>query len=153
LNAWDFAVSRYSRPEVEAACLVLQDEHGQCVPLLLWRLWAAAEGRPVGDAALAGAAALSRDWTQAAVAPLRGLRWRLKTAFPPVPDDARLSLRGKVQEAELTAERLLIEALAAMTAPPDGGVHDGFRALRDLVGAWRIRAPDSALRRLLEAAT
>ncbi|MDQ2764065.1 MAG: DUF2390 domain-containing protein, partial [Pseudomonadota bacterium] len=39
MTLWAWAVASYARPGVESACRGLQEKDGQCVPLLLWRLW------------------------------------------------------------------------------------------------------------------
>ena len=39
VTLWDWAKLTWDRPGVGAACVSLQDEHRQCVPLLLWALW------------------------------------------------------------------------------------------------------------------
>jgi uncharacterized protein (TIGR02444 family) len=56
VRLWDWAVQGYARPGVEALCLELQDEYGQCVSFLLWAAWAGAEGRRIEAEALSEAA-------------------------------------------------------------------------------------------------
>ena len=41
MRFWDWAVAAYARQPVAAACLNLQDGHGQNVPWLLWAAWMA----------------------------------------------------------------------------------------------------------------
>src|SRR6185295_9424136 len=96
VRLWDFALAAYARPGAEAACLALQDEHGQCVPLLLWRLWTVAEGRDVDAALEVSAAAAAPAWDAAAVAPLRKLRRGLKAPFPPFGAKAKAKLREEI---------------------------------------------------------
>ena len=72
VSLWDFALTLYARPGVQAAGLTLQDEHGQSVPLLIWRLWA--NDRRVDAATLRAAAGLACDWEARVVAPLRTVR-------------------------------------------------------------------------------
>lgn len=42
---WDFALKTYSEPDVEAACLALQDSCGLSVNAILFALWLAEQGR------------------------------------------------------------------------------------------------------------
>jgi uncharacterized protein (TIGR02444 family) len=149
VTLWDFAVSRYARGDVAAACLALQDDHGQCAPLLLWRLWAI--DRPVGSEVLAAAVGAARSWDAAVVAPLRAVRRRLRAPLAAVGDDMRLAVRETVQAAELTAERRLLDALEALTPVPDGREADPAAALAELTRAWGAAAPAEPLDRLAAA--
>jgi len=139
MDIWDWALAVYARPGVSDACLVLQDAHGQNVPLLLWAVWAEAR-----DPALLGRAAeATRAWDAVAVGPLRAVRRALKAASPPVADAAREALRDDVKGAELRAERVLLETLAGL-----GGRNGGAPALEALEAAsraWGNQAPRAAL--------
>src|SRR3569833_2130510 len=57
-----------------------------------------------------------------ALSPLREVRRALKPGFDGVDDAPREGLRDDVKAAELRAERVLMEALEAMT-PKRGGAH------------------------------
>jgi len=151
-SLWDFAVAVHGRPDVDALCLELQDSHGQCVSLLLWRLWTLVEGRAVSAETLEAATACARLWDDAAVAPLRAVRRRLKAPHPPVPDAARQALRGRVADVELAAERLLIETLEALAAPSGAGEEASLPALIALTAGWGKPAPSEPLERLIAAA-
>lgn len=112
---WDWAVATYRRPGVAEACLALQDQHGQNVPLLLWALWSRAQGR---GADFASGGELARRWEEEAVGPLRRLRRALKTLAPDlIADPDREAVRDQVKTVELDAERRLLAALARLPAP------------------------------------
>ena len=151
MRLWDFARSAYARPGVAAACLQLQDEHGQCVVLLLWRIWTLAERRPVGGAALDAAVATSRAWEMTVVSPLREVRRQLRHGFPLIADAARAALRDRVEVVERAAERALLEALEARAASMPGDDPDWSAALAALVVAWDPAIPADALAPLLDA--
>lgn len=151
MTAWDHAVSRYSRPDVQALCLELQDTHGQCVPLLLWRLWTLDEGRAVDDGLVAAASAFARNWSGRVVAPLRSVRRSLKAPSPPAPRAAVVALGRDIQAAELAAERLLLDALESLSPPP-GARPAPADALDVLAAAWGTPAPEMLLQRLRIAA-
>ena len=131
---WDWAVAVYARPSVAEACLDLQDTYGQNVPLLLWAAWRG------GD--VAAAVALARQWEDEVVAPLRGVRRRLKGR------DGADSLREQVKAVEREAERTLMAALAALAGPGADG-----RALAAVAAAWGAAPPPEALERLHAAIT
>lgn len=136
LRLWDFATRTYADPQVQAACLALQDDHGQCVSFLLWRLWTLKEGRPVDGALLGDAVLTARTWESAATAPLRVVRQRLKTLPSNMPGDGQGRLRQAILAAELESERLLLEALEAAT-PTTTGLRPGAeRALAAAALAW-----------------
>ena len=131
---WDWAVAVYARPGVAAACLDLQDAYGQNVPLLLWALWRG------GD--VTRAIAVARSWEDEVVAPLRGVRRRLKGRA------GAEGLREHVKAVELEAERTLMAELE----PLAGAVFDKA-ALATVVDAWGGAPPTEALDRLRAAIT
>jgi uncharacterized protein (TIGR02444 family) len=142
---WDWAVAAYARPGVEPACLTLQDDHGQNVSFLLWAAWA----RTADPARLAQAADIARRWEVLTLGPIRLVRRALKLGFPGVPDLAREALREDVKAAELRAERVLLEALEALTPGP--GAAPALQALQAATVAWGNAAPAKALAALAAA--
>lgn len=152
MNLWDFANRVHAQPGVEAACLSLQDDHGQCVSFLMWRLWTLAERRPVDGVLLGDAVAAAQTWEAAATAPLRTVRRRLKTLPSQIPADGQARLREAIKSAELESERLLLQALEAMT-PATAGLNPGVeRAMRTAALAWGGPAAPPALLRVLAKA-
>ncbi len=151
MNAWDFAVEVYAREDVAAAALALQHRHRQCVSLLLWRLWAVKERRPVGPDILMGAVAAAKSLEAEVLGPSRRIRAALKTARPPIEDGPRLAARAAYMASELAAERALIEALEAMTPHADGATSDPFMALDEATRAWGGVAPAKLLATLAGA--
>jgi uncharacterized protein (TIGR02444 family) len=138
VSLWDWVLSAYERPGVPEATLELQDAHGQNTSFLLWAAWAGVRD----EALLARAAAVTRDWDETALVPLRAVRRALKPPRPPVADPGREALREDVKAAELKAERLLVETLEAL-APPQAG--ERLAALRAASGAWGRPAPEASL--------
>ena len=136
MRLWDWAVQGYARPGVEALCLELQDEHGQCVSFLLWGAWAGAEGRQIDAEALAEAALLARDWETTVLRPLRSARRALKTVRRGLPNADQAALKARVQAEELAAERLLLEALETKAGAASSGPSDVRRAVDDAARAW-----------------
>lgn len=148
MNAWDCLVEVHGAPGVEAACQALQDRSGQCVSFLLWRAWAAREGRPVSPAELARAASVARVWESEVSAPVRVVRRRLKLHIDGVREEARLAYRQGLFAQELGAEKVLVEALEAMTAPPAGPREDVLAALMQAAQAYAGAAPIELLEKL-----
>ncbi len=142
---WPFALATYQRPGVEAALLELQDDHGQCVPYLIWALWLAASGRAADRTALAAGAAIARPWQEAAIQPLRALRRRLREPIALADPENQAQLREAVKALELDAERRLLAALeaASPTVGPGAPV-----ALAEAIQAWGGAAPPQSIERL-----
>ena len=112
---WSFSLALYGRPGVPAWCLDLQDAHGADVNVMLALLFAGMRGVRLDASAVAALDAAVRDWRDDVVVPLRRVRRRLKTE----EGDAQ-ALRTTIKGAELTAERLEQQVLAARLAPlPD----------------------------------
>jgi uncharacterized protein (TIGR02444 family) len=121
-SAWDFAVQVYGRPGAREACLALQDRCGADIVALLALLHRAALGHGVmPEDRLAGGLALVASWREQAVLPLRRIRRALKgwRFGDDAPDPEAQSVRAAVAEAELAAERVELERLAACFAADD----------------------------------
>src|SRR5262249_46833557 len=108
---WEFSLALYARPGVPEACLALQDRHGLDVNLVLASLWAATGGRGALDGArIAALRDASQAWQEQVVAPLRGVRRRLKGG----PErEFREQLKALELEAERIEQGLLAAALGA----------------------------------------
>ena len=145
MRFWDWAVQAYARPEAAALCLQLQDEHSQSVPYLLWAAWATLEGRTPDDQAVARGAALAQAWEEAAVAPLRLVRRRIKAPVDGLGEEAREAFRAKVKAVELAAERMLMEALEQQAPAPGSRDPAPGEALVRAGRAWRSQAPENLL--------
>jgi len=145
MGLWDWTLGAYSRPGVPEACLKLQDEHGQMTSFLFWAVWA----ETADPGFLARAADIARRWNGLALTPVRDVRRALKPAFDGVPDGPREALREDIKAAELRAERVLMEALEAIT-PRQGGAH-ALDALKAASAAWGTAAPAHALAQLAAA--
>lgn len=96
---WDYSLARYETDGVAAACLLLQDEYGLDVNLLLYAAWLAHIGRRLDEVHLEALDALVADWRENVVGPLRALRRRLRE-YP-----AAAEVRDEIKSLELRAER------------------------------------------------
>lgn len=152
MNAWTFAVEAWDQEATRGAALELQDRHQQCISLLLWRLWAATEARPVAPPLLERAVALARSLETEVLGPCRRARAFLG-ATPPSPfaAPARDSAREAISGAEAAVERMLIDALEALVPAPDGKPVDPLCGLSETVSAWGGTGPPELLAKLAGA--
>ncbi|MFO8047030.1 MAG: TIGR02444 family protein [Halomonas sp.] len=114
---WEFALVLYGQPEVEQACLALQDQALVDVCELLWRCWLLRHGAVPGPRSEKGLVEVLR-WQREVTAPLRRLRRQLKPEAEVQPGVA--ALRKTLKLAELKAERETLGRLErlALTASP-----------------------------------
>lgn len=141
-DLWNFAVRLYARPGVEDACLQLQEAGGD-VCLLLAGAWLQRRGVPCRAPYLKALQALAEPWQREVVAPLRQLRrdWRTAAAA-----DAELAtLRERIKQLELEAERLLLQRIETLVEnwPREGGEDDWLS---------RLAGDDSAALQVLRGA-
>jgi uncharacterized protein (TIGR02444 family) len=150
LSIWDFALAWYQKPGVEGDCLAAQDIYGLDVTALIFALYRSRRQQGF-DAAVA--TELSRALASGVVEPLRAARMSLKAVQCGVDSAASETLRHKVKEAELDAERLTLMALDSM--PVYGLALPGEAALEAIADVRQIViVPDLAalLKRLAMAA-
>ena len=147
MRLWQWALEVYARPSVSAACLALQDAHGQNVPYLLWAAWRASEGRPADPKAAAG---LVKRWDAEVGAPLRGVRRAIKPPWPGILDGPREDFRETVKAVELAGEKVLMESLEALSGEP-GAALDVFETVLEAARASGDPPREAALRALADA--
>ncbi len=117
---WAFSLRLYGEQGVPEASLVLQDQCGADVDIVLYILWRAHGGVCLDEAGLGAAIAAVAAWVQQVVLPLRAVRRALKTRLADVaPADAE-ALRSRVKTEELEAERLQHQALERLAPPASG---------------------------------
>ena len=150
MTLWDWALAAYRKPGVSEACLELQDAGGQNVCLLLWTAWAVETGRSLDVDARADACDIARSWEDAAVAPLRAVRRRLKSRILDMDDAAREAVRGQVKAVELQAERFLLAALEAGSTPGERPPPPLPDALAAVCRDWSGTAPRALLATLID---
>lgn len=127
VTLWDWAGAAWTRPGVESVCLTLQDDHGQCVPLLFWAIWRWENGGDLGDGAAQRAVSLCLSMNSV-IAPLRAAR-----------RDAPPADRERLLENELKAEHELIDQLEAMSvdhaSPTNVPAHDWLSLISTFWGS------------------
>ena len=120
---WDFALSVYGQDAAREAFLRLQNRDGADVPMLLWCLWCAEQGRGVSRSVMAEAVRFSSVWREAVVDPLRSTRTTLKDGLQDIPAALSDDARQKIAVTEQALERVQMEYLVEL--PGTGVQADG----------------------------
>lgn len=121
---WRFSLALYARPGVADALVAIQDRAGRDVNVILYGLWLGlTRDRLLGAAGLAAAEAAIAPIDDAAVAPLRRLRRRLK----PTGDAVLQALRRRIAALEIAAERQVLYRLAECSGGPARASPEGDR--------------------------
>lgn len=116
---WRFSLAIYGRPDVPPACLVLQDQHGRDVNVMLFCCWVGASGRGRLDrTALDAADRAVAGWRHEVVERFRAARRAIKAAALPDSD----GIYAKAKAVELEAERLLQRQLAEQAPAENAGL-------------------------------
>jgi uncharacterized protein (TIGR02444 family) len=103
---WRFSLTLYQVPDVAPACLMLQDNRGLDVNLLLYALWAGLQGASLVAADFDRLDALIRPWRTSVIQPLRAVRRALKSPVIEIDSRAPGELRARIAAAELDAEQI-----------------------------------------------
>jgi uncharacterized protein (TIGR02444 family) len=104
---WQYACRVYSKAGVEAALLVLQDDHGADINLILQALWLASLGREWSASCIPS---YYGKWMEAQVLPLRQMRRDMKTEWSQYEE-----FRQQVKFLELKAEQYALAMLFVIT--------------------------------------
>ena len=105
---WDYACQLYSKPGMEAALLVLQDDHGADINLILQALWLASESKVWSKACIPNDYG---KWVTEQVIPLRKMRRSLKTDWVAPRGVGFEDFRQHVKGLELKAEQYALAML------------------------------------------
>jgi uncharacterized protein (TIGR02444 family) len=144
---WRFSLAIYARPGVAPACLVLQDQHGRDVNLVLFCCWLGASGRGQFDrAALEAADRAVIGWRNEVVEHFRAARRAIKAAVQPDSD----GIYAKAKAIELEAERLLQRQLADRAPAENIGLPTG-RRLADALANLALYVGDAPAAPIAEA--
>jgi len=103
---WRFSLEVYGQPEVEQACLLMQDKLGLDVNLLLACLWVGTSGRGrLSGEELGDLGQQVAFWHQEIVEPMRQVRRRLKE-LARFGGERFVAMRKSVSACELDAEQV-----------------------------------------------
>jgi uncharacterized protein (TIGR02444 family) len=153
---WRFSLNYYRQAGVAETCIVLQDDCGVDVNLMLFLLWLAANGRQLSVENIKELDQAVRSWRDLTIVPIREVRRRLKGAPTLVEAGKQEALRTKIKAIELEAERMQQEALYARSrsapcgseARPPAAARANLTAYEHMLGA---RFPKPVMDRLVGA--
>ena len=154
---WRFSLQFYRRPGVAEACIVLQEESGVDVNLLLFLLWHATQQRRLSAPDIAALEQKIAAWREQTVIPLRAIRRALKTPPALVEAGTAEAFRTRIKAVELEAERLQQEAMydlvrAGLLGTEASSVAEAARAnVTAYQGTCRAAFGESAVAALLAA--
>jgi uncharacterized protein (TIGR02444 family) len=114
LSLWDFSITFYAKPEIQSACLTLQDQHGASVPLLLCCCWASSRYGVLPVFISKQLQQYTETFSQVAIEPLRAVRTAMKSSYDsqwPTSVDDWQDLRESIKKIELASEYLLLNGL------------------------------------------
>jgi uncharacterized protein (TIGR02444 family) len=103
---WRFSLRFYARSKIAAACLVLQDEAGADVNLLLFLLFLADHGRQISLTEFVRLDEAVKAWRNQVVKPLREIRRALKGGVEKIPNAVSETFRAQIKRLELESERI-----------------------------------------------
>lgn len=114
LSLCDFATAFYAKPEIQSACLTLQDEYGVGVPLLLSCCWAGLHYDVLPEPVLKELQQYSEAYSRQTIEPLREIRKTMKNSHDPrwpTTEKDWQGLRESIKKIELASEFLLLKGL------------------------------------------
>ncbi len=118
-DLWDWANEAYLSERVRQSLLALQDHLALNVNMMLWCLWRGARFGDVAESEMRTAVGLSSAWSEAVTINIR--KARRAAASPSGPqtsadDEEKKQLYQLLKSAELAAEKIELDSLAALTA-------------------------------------
>jgi uncharacterized protein (TIGR02444 family) len=155
---WNYSLALYPKPGVNAACLTLQDEFDLDVNLVLFCLWAGAEGPgELTGSELGECVARGAQWQREVVQRLRYIRRTLKRDNLGATAELTGLLRPQAQSLELMAEHVEQLFLAGIVPAVRGetGAEAALKNLRayfELAGVAVGNSAQAELRVILKNA-
>ncbi|RYY73732.1 MAG: TIGR02444 family protein [Gammaproteobacteria bacterium] len=111
-SLWNFALGFYARQGVAETCLLLQDQHNANVCLLIGLHWLDTQRRTLAPEDWSDLVERTGHWTREIIEPLRKLRRTLKQELDDFEmDDLQDQIRQTIKQAELLAEKKLLEEI------------------------------------------
>src|SRR5437868_605100 len=112
---WRFSLRFYTRTHVAPACLLLQDEAGADVNLLLFLLFLADQKRSISAEEIVRLDEAVAQWRETVVKPLRALRRGLKQGVDFIPGPVSETFRAQIKRLELESEQIEQHRLEELT--------------------------------------
>ncbi|HEY9032588.1 MAG TPA: TIGR02444 family protein [Pseudomonadales bacterium] len=108
---WDFSTRTYQIPQVETACLSLQDNVNADVNIILYCCWLGENRQPLGADDMALLLDTSQRWQQAILQPLRNARRMMKQHIIAMPAELLEQTVRNMSDMEINAEHMEQQAL------------------------------------------
>ena len=108
---WSYSTDVYQRPELESACLNMQNQHQADVNILLYCCWVGEKQIRLSENDMQTLIKTSQPWQKNILIHLRAARTTLKTSSIIIPDEQRKQTRDNICEMELNAEHMAQLAL------------------------------------------
>lgn len=116
---WPFCLALYARPGIASDCIMLQDQIGVDVNLLLYACWAACFcDKPLTQEDFAPLIAATERWRTEVIVPIRAARRAAKAAAESQPLAEDEQVVPQLRDVELAAEKVEIAILADLAPPP-----------------------------------
>jgi uncharacterized protein (TIGR02444 family) len=114
LSLLDFSTAFYAKPKIQSACLILQDQYGMNVPLLLCCCWAGLHNGALPEQLLQKMKQYTETYSLQTIEPLRAIRKAMKNNHDrewPITLNDWQDLREGIKKIELSAEYSLLASL------------------------------------------
>ncbi len=131
---WDYSLTLYDHPEVQAACLYLQDEHDHDVNLLLYACWQGSRSVGLSRRELLEIQQAMADWREQLLLPTRSLRRSLAARLPGT-DDRVVGAR----RLELLLERWQQWQLYSRVLEDGAELEPGQAMATNLQTVWQLK--------------
>ena len=119
---WEYSLALYAKSGVSGDGLMLQDEYGLDVNLILFCIWAGAEGPgELTEVELSECVARAGQWQTEVVVPIRRIRRALKQDALGATSELVRIYRPRVQGLELESEHVEQLLLATLVPQSRGG--------------------------------
>lgn len=133
---------------------MLQDDHEQSVPLVLWGIYLGGFAKPnLDDEALEGFVDQARSWHEQIIDPIRRIRRRLKSPISDIETKAQEAVRQDIKAVELRAEQGLMQGFVAdafeIELKKQWDRDEALGCVTKLAKIWHPKVPREALRRLI----
>ena len=135
-SLWDFSIEIYSRKDVEAACLQLQNINKADINILLYLLWRAQSGELLSTEDIAEIDLQLVPWRETVVANLRRVRPELKHINVRISSEVVEEFRKSVKKLEISSEELAQDILLACGQEPRSKKTDVYQASRLNLSAY-----------------
>ena len=141
---WRFSLRFYARPHIAEACLMLQDNSGADVNVLLFVLYLADHRKQLSEAEIARLDSAVAQWREAVVRPLRTLRRGLKPGIEFIPGPVSETFRAQIKRLELESEQIEQHRLEQFASSVGNSADSRMEAAQRNVGLYCAKLQDPA---------